>query len=222
MEYSLPGLIPIMSFEIGGHAARTGMYQMIWGGVFERFPQLKLAYAEMMGRWWVRTLHDMDDAHYGLPRSMGVTEARNPLTGNLPNPPSYYATNNIFIGYTCIANFEAREVIENDYVDNVMWGRDYPHPEGAYQYPTYDGEESWCRKSLVDSFQNLPLDAIARMAGENAIRMHRLDEAKLRDIAESIDAPTLGELTTPTGFEPDHSLPETPFWFTFRRTGAFN
>jgi hypothetical protein len=119
-----------------------------------------------------------------------------------------------------VANFEAVDAIENDYVSRVMWGRDYPHPEGSYQYPTYDGEVSWNRMSLRDSFANLPIDAIAQMAGENAATLYSLDMNKLRDVAEQIDALTLEELTTPSGYEPD---PELAFGFySFRKFGGFS
>lgn len=222
MERTSPGALPLFVFDIGGYGVRLGMHHLIWGGVFEKFPELKLMYSENFGQWWTKMMSEMDDAYYGLPRSMGITEPNNSLTGNLPNPPSYYMKNNVFIGYTCVANFEAREAVENDYVANVMWGRDYPHPEGAYQYPTYDGEVSWCRRSLRDSFEGLELDDIAAMVGENTIGFYGLEKKRLEEIAERIEAPTLGELTTPSGFVPDRSLPETPFWFTFRKSGMFN
>jgi predicted TIM-barrel fold metal-dependent hydrolase len=222
MERNARGMLAVKVFDIGNYGCRTAIHQLIFGGVFERFPSLKIMFSENMGQWWSKTLHELDDAFYGLPRSMGITDTQNALTGDLPNPPSYYANRNVFIGYTCIANFEVQEVSENNYVHNVMWGRDYPHPEGAYQYPTFDGEESWCRKALRDSFEGIDLVTIARIAGENAVDFYGLDVAKLREIAERIEAPTLGELTTPSGFVPDRSLPETPFWFTFRKSGVFN
>ena len=58
---------------------------------------------------------------------------------------------NLFVGASCLAHFEAEDAIEHGYATNVLWGSDYPHPEGTYQYPRYEGEPSISKLAMRDA-----------------------------------------------------------------------
>jgi predicted TIM-barrel fold metal-dependent hydrolase len=62
-------------------------------------------------------------------------------------------------------------------VDCIMWGSDYPHPEGSWP----------CTKEqLSETFHDLPQDEIAAMLGGNAARFYGVDTAKLVPLVEQI------------------------------------
>ena len=62
-------------------------------------------------------------------------------------------------------------------VTNIMWGTDYPHPEGTWPFT---------RKMMIETFQGLPEDDIAAMLGGNAADFYDLDLDKLNPIVERI------------------------------------
>ena len=62
-------------------------------------------------------------------------------------------------------------------LSQIMWGTDYPHPEGSWPFT---------RKQMTDTFRDLPEDEIAAMLGGNAVDFYNLDLDALRPIAERI------------------------------------
>jgi hypothetical protein len=62
-------------------------------------------------------------------------------------------------------------------VETILFGRDYPHPEG-----TWPKTPDWLR----DAFAGVPEADARLMLGENAIRFFGLDRARLREYAERI------------------------------------
>ena len=62
-------------------------------------------------------------------------------------------------------------------IKNIMWGSDYPHPEGTWPIT---------KEALHTSLDGLPEKEIEDILGGNAIRFYDLDEAKLTAHAERI------------------------------------
>src|SRR5256885_9319290 len=52
--------------------------------------------------------------------------------------------------------------VREGYADNVMWGSDYPHPEGSWKFPETDDEESTTRQHLRHTFAALPSEQVKR------------------------------------------------------------
>ena len=117
-----------MSIESGGWFSRRAMHQMIFGGVFERHPGLRLVLTEQPGDWWAYTLREMDSAY--LAQLDSVRE-------HVPRLPSEYCATNVSIGASFLARFEARAAVTRGYAGNVLWGSDYPHMEGTFQCPEH-------------------------------------------------------------------------------------
>ena len=121
----LPGGMPVWINE-SREIARRPMHRLIFAGVFERHPDLKLVLTELPGDWWRVKLADMD--------SLGMYGG-----GADGMKPSEYAKRNVFLGASFQARFEAEDAIEHDYWQNIIWGTDYPHVEGTWRRPG-DGE----------------------------------------------------------------------------------
>ena len=62
-------------------------------------------------------------------------------------------------------------------IGNMMWGTDYPHPEGTWPIT---------RKMMVETFHGLPEDEIEAMLGGNAADFYGFDTAKLGPLVERI------------------------------------
>jgi predicted TIM-barrel fold metal-dependent hydrolase len=123
------------------------------------------------------------------------------LHGSLPHAPSEYCRSNVFIGASFIAPFEVEEAIREDYSQNVLWGQDYPHPEGVWSYRE-DGV-SVTRLHLRNSFCQTPPDEARRMLSENAISVYGLDSEALQRVAQRVSSMSLAEIGVPIDAEPD-------------------
>jgi len=66
--------------------------------------------------------------------------------------PSEYCATNVYIGGSYMAPFEAEMAIDEGYVQNIMWGSDYPHAEGTYQYPEVADSETMTHVALRFTF----------------------------------------------------------------------
>lgn len=185
-----PGAMSIAKFEISMMARICPMDQLIYGGVFERHPKLRLVTTESPGTWWHFVLKEMDSIYLTDTRSYGPAERE-----RVPRLPSEYASEQVWIGSSFQARFEAEAAIEQGYVDRVIWGSDYPHFEGTYQYDAVgpNGEPmTWA--SLRFTYAGLPVDDVARMLGGNAMNAYDLDQEELTNVAARISAPTYEDL----------------------------
>ena len=181
-----PGSEDLLIYESGGWMARRAVWWLIHGQVFERHPDLKLVITEQFEGWWTSTLHELDSVYMRFGRRGNV----------LPKMPSEYARRHVFMGASFLSPALAEQAFREGFVDNVLWGRDYPHIEGAFQV-TPPGAVPITHLSLRNSLSRVPQPAALAMAGENAVRAFGLDRAKLVDVAARINAPTAGELLTP-------------------------
>jgi predicted TIM-barrel fold metal-dependent hydrolase len=212
-RYEGPAGHLILPLEEGGWYARRAMHWMVLSGVFERHPNLRLVLAEQPGQWWTSALREMDSVYTMRTIGSEWSEARQ----QIPRLPSEYCRSNVFIGASFLSRQEAEDAVINDYTENVLWGSDYPHAEGTYQYPRNWGDYPMTRSALRFTFAEIPAKAVRRMAGENAIRVYGLDSAKLTDVARRIAAPALAEITVPLK-EP----PEGAGVLAFRQNGPWS
>ena len=90
--------------------------------------------------------------------------------------PSEYFNRNINIGASCIprADVDLRGLIG---VENMMWGSDYPHPEGTWPHT---------REYYTEVFSGVPEAEGRKILGENAVEWYGLDRQKLQCIADEI------------------------------------
>ena len=171
-----PGAMGIYVSEVMWWTYRP-MTFMIWGGVFEKFPRLHVAFTETGTSWAIPTYLRMLDHHYtDTEFSMKLGDFRSHLSMS----PSEYFARNIGLGASCMprADAEARDQIG---VKQMMWGSDYPHPEGTWPNT---------RPRMQETFSDLPQSDIADILGENAIRFYGFDRDALASIASRIGPET--------------------------------
>ena len=160
------------------------MWFLLWSGVFERFPGLRFGVAES-GAWWLPGLLWFWDRLY-LGQKGAEKLGAKPFGDAVTMPPSDYFDRNCFIA---ASNTKRREVgMRYEIgVDNLLWGSDFPHPEG-----TWPKSRDWMQKT----FHDVPIDETRRMVGLAAAEVFGFDVEALRPLADKI-GPTpqdLGQL----------------------------
>jgi hypothetical protein len=149
------------------------MWQMMLGGVFDRYPNLKLVLTEIRLDWVPATLQHLDGV-YDAHRDELPTKSK----------PSDLWQSNCLAGASFIHKAEV-EMRHDIGLETIAFGRDFPHPEGTWPNTT-----DWLR----DAFAGVPEDELRLMLGENAIRFLDLDRDRLVEIARRI-GPTVAEIT---------------------------
>lgn len=192
--------------------SRRNLWQMIFGGVFERHPGLKLVLAEQRANWITETVRDLDsvasqDLEYHLVGSGGSGGGRWFERAPISKLPSEYWDTNCFVGASFLAHFEAARYAEFG-MQNVMWGWDYPHMEGTWPVTNF---------ALRNTFAGIPEDAVRRVLGQTALRAYHLDADRLREIADRI-GPKPSEVAKPIGA--DDVMPENRS-MAFREFGSY-
>jgi len=161
-----PGLISIYTTEAYWWAARP-LWALILGGVFERHPALKYVIAEN-GAWWVPDILSRMDAKWEgdhATRKFGPAAFRSGLTMK----PGEYFGRNCWMAASVMgpAEIERRHQIG---VGNLMWGSDYPHPEG-----TWPNTRRW----LAERFRDVPVAETRSILGLTAAEVYQFDLAAL-------------------------------------------
>ncbi|HMC40358.1 MAG TPA: amidohydrolase, partial [Acidimicrobiales bacterium] len=105
------------------------------------------------------------------------------MEGSLTMPPSAYFDRNCFIGATTTERRELARRYEIG-VSNLLWGNDFPHPEGTWPHTA-----EWLKKS----FHDIPVEETRVMLGLAAAEVYRFDVEKLRPLADRI-GPTPADL----------------------------
>ncbi len=167
----LPGAMGVYLTEVVWFVARPITY-LIWGGVFERYPQLRVAITEGTCRWAPEMLslmdlryeHGMEDQKLGDYRS------------HLSLKPSEYFRRNMALGASCVRRSEVEQRHEIG-LETIMWGSDYPHPEGSWPHT---------HEQMREAFTGLPEEEIEAMLGGNAVGFYGFDTEKLAPLVARI------------------------------------
>jgi predicted TIM-barrel fold metal-dependent hydrolase len=174
------------------------LWFLLWSGVFERHPGLKFGVAES-GCWWLpNQLWFMDRLYLGAHGGKKLSPF-----AELKRPPSEYLDRQVFI---CATNTKRRELAQRYEigVDNILWGSDFPHPEG-----TWPDTRAWLRRT----FHDIPVDETRRMLGLAAADAFGFDVAALEPLARRI-GPTPAELG-----QQDDQAAVTASWARSREVG---
>ncbi|MFC5747672.1 amidohydrolase family protein [Actinomadura rugatobispora] len=169
------------------------MWFLIWTGVFERFPGLRFGVQEC-GLWWVADmLCQMDvafDREHGTKKLAG-------FGGHMKRRPSEYFDANCFVGGSTA---KRRELADRHQigVGNILWGNDFPHPEGSWPHT---------REWLTHLFADVPEDETRVMLGEAAVEMFGFDRQEMISVARRV-GPLPSELGQSGSSRP--SLPGAP------------
>jgi predicted TIM-barrel fold metal-dependent hydrolase len=178
----------LSQLEATGYSVVKGLHRLIFAGVFERHPTLKIAYTEQAAQpsmWWIPAGQEYD--HIWLKRRWQVGEF-------CPRPPSEYMRDHVFLGASFLhrAPEEPWKAQRGGYAHNVMWGSDYPHTEGTL-VASGDGT-STIRIGMKYVFAGAQERIVRQIAGANAAEVYGMDLAALERVAERISAPTMADL----------------------------
>ena len=134
---------------------RRVLGNLIFGGILDRHPNLRIVFAEGGINWVAGALQDAE-LTYGAHREI--------YDWRLKHHPSYYWHHN------CYATFQTDRIglklLDDIGADRVMWAQDYPHSEGTFGY-------------TADALQEV-LDATSesdarKILGETAAALYQLE-----------------------------------------------
>jgi predicted TIM-barrel fold metal-dependent hydrolase len=200
-----------------------GLAQLIWGGVFERWPGLKFVLTEQRVDFAPSLIRHLDSLYHN--RSIQLKPANEEPRGGIIAPdwpadpaesaspveglraPSEYWRDHCYLSGSFLAPFEVALRHEVG-IGNLLWGADYPHCEGTWPHT---------RVALRHTFGSVPEDETRLILGENAIDVYHFDRSALRAIADRI-GPKPEDLRVPV--HPD-DIPLGQSW-AFRREANFS
>lgn len=156
---------PSVDFETVGRAfftnidywVRMSLTHMIFNGVFERYPDLRVGSVEMELAWVPHFLDRLDYNYTQRPSSGDSYMFKEDAL------PSDYFYRNVFLSFQEDAlGIRDRHIIG---VDNLMWGSDYPHFESTFPRS---------REIIEETLVGCSDQEKAKIAGVNAIRVYNL------------------------------------------------
>jgi predicted TIM-barrel fold metal-dependent hydrolase len=145
---------------------------LIWCGVLERHPRLKFVFTEQGSSWVPGALAQMDYSYDGSYRRLDTREV-------VKHRPSEYFSRQCYIGSSLLSRAEAEHRHEIG-VDKMMFGTDYPHHEGSWQY----GSSNYLQATLGAA--GVPENEARMILGETIAQVYGFDMEKLKPIAERI------------------------------------
>ena len=168
----LPGSGALFAVESLWFSHRP-LWFLIWGGVFERHPGLKMVFAEQGADWVPDTLRIMDNMYLHMFRH----EKK-----RLSLKPSEYWKRQCYVEAMFLSRREAR--MRHDIgIENMLWGSDYPHYEGSWPHS---------KKLIQKALHDVPEHEVRAILSENAAALYGFDLQELDAIAARV-GPAIGE-----------------------------
>jgi len=100
------------------------MAMLIFGGVFERHPKLKIVCVEADAGWVPHFKYRMDHTFERHRHWQGY--------GSITRPPGEYFDENIFVTFQ--DDFSVKYALPGMRSDRILWASDFPHSDGTYPY----------------------------------------------------------------------------------------
>ena len=127
---------------------------MIYGGVFDRFPDLKLASVESGVGWFAFAANYMDET-WGKQRYW--------VNSTIQHKPSHYWEKNIYGSFI----HDRAGIMMRDFpgAGNIMWSSDYPHSETTYPHS---------QEVIAKIFEGVPDEDKRMILGERARVLYNL------------------------------------------------
>jgi len=176
----------IMLVELPWFSHRS-VWHLIFGGVLERHPALRIVLTEQGLAWLPRGLETLDWFYERM--TLGNAAEANffgAAAKGMSLTPREYFDRNFYVGASFLRSSEA--ALRYDVgVDRIMWGADYPHSEGSYPYS---------REALRAAFGGVDPRETSKMVETNAAAVYGFDLEALRSIS-SVIGPTASEIAVP-------------------------
>ncbi len=140
-----------------GHWTRMSLSHMIYNGVFERHPKLRIGAIEQELAWVPHFLDRIDYAYTQRPLDWSPYRFKEDML------PSDYFHRNVFLSVQeDILGIRDRHIIG---VDNLVWGSDYPHPESTFPKS---------QEILGEILAECNDEERAKIVGGNAARIYKI------------------------------------------------
>ncbi|MCZ6792910.1 MAG: amidohydrolase family protein [Planctomycetota bacterium] len=162
------GVDPFSKFNQYAVRGAGNALQMVFGGVFDRFPALRFYFAETQIGWIPHFLDILDEQYdRTMPWAARLTGMK-----KLDRMPSEYIREYISWGF--MRNAFGVRVRHEIGVPNIMWATDFPH-----------AESDWPKsRELIDEvFADVPEDERRQILSGNAIEFFHLDQPAEADSA---------------------------------------
>jgi predicted TIM-barrel fold metal-dependent hydrolase len=134
---------------------------LIFSGVFERYPRLTLAIVEFELSWAPNILTSMDYT-YRERHGEAIYRFKDDM-----RPSDFFHRNVVLSFQEDAIGIRLRDAIG---VDNIMWGSDYPHSESTFPRS---------REILQEILAGVPADEQAKIVGGNTARVYGFDVARV-------------------------------------------
>ena len=137
-------------------AVRQTLADIIFSGVFDRYPRLRVGAIEFEASWAAYFMHTMD-------RAYKTAASLNQIRFEGDALPSDHFRRNCFVSF----QEDEAAIRVRDYigVENLMWGNDYPHAESTFPKS----------REFVDRIlAGIPEDEQRKIAGENAAELYHI------------------------------------------------
>jgi predicted TIM-barrel fold metal-dependent hydrolase len=134
---------------------RQNWAQLTFGGVFDRFPGLKVVFVEAGLSWIPGMLHDADMIYNSFPTS---------VSPKLKHPPSWYWRTHCYA--TFMTDPVGLEMMHRIGAETALWSSDYPHQESTFGYT---------RGAIEAVFRALPVEDAQKVLGQTALKLFRMD-----------------------------------------------
>ncbi len=168
--------------------AGRSMWQMMLGGVFDRFPTLRYVLAEGGASWIPQKLDEIDAL---IDRTSSWSEFASHIgrEATMQRTAWDYWRENCWAGASFISPHEARRRHEIG-VDRMMFGLDYPHFES-----TFSRTKRWIQSTLGST--GTTEDELRQILSVNAAEVFGFDLEQLQPIADRVGFDTAELLTAP-------------------------
>jgi predicted TIM-barrel fold metal-dependent hydrolase len=184
----MPRVMYLLEF---GFFSNRVLTQLVWGGIFERHPNLRYVVTEQ-GFGSVLDGLRAQDLYYEMltgddPAHLASRQLVGDYATTLSLKPSEYVRRNVWFGASFMSAPEAARRHEaGDH--RVMWGADYPHTEATWPHS---------RESIAAAVANVPRHEAEELLGLNAVELYGFDLALLRATADRV-GPSRKELLATT------------------------
>ena len=141
----------------GDYWAKVSLCDIIYSGVFERYPKLRMGSVEQELSWAAYFLNRLDFNYNQQPQGWRAYRLKDDAL------PSDFFHRNCFVDTQEDAlGIKLRDIIG---VDNILWGNDYPHSES-----TFPKSQEFLAGMLADCTE----EEKAKISGGNAARIYKI------------------------------------------------
>ena len=195
-----PAAIAVGVYETASFMQRT-LSHLMFGGVFERFPDLQFVMTEVGCAWIPDELKRLDGAvQVGARKGTIAYPLYHRAVEGMKKLPSQHWRHNMYIAPSLLVRKDL-DVRHDLGVDRIMWGSDYPHHEGSFPHN---------KVAVRLMFHDLPEPEVRAMTSLNAAKLYGFDLDKLQVIADRV-GPSVKEMATPVA---PNELPAVSFSHT--------